>query len=244
MKVVVRYAMQKVAMTPRSSRLLQRMLKKDPVVAAEWARLKEMDWPDKAHGLGHFHRVANNALHILEEAGTTSADANQRTVLAALLHDAVTVPKDSPLRSRASAMSAEKAREWLTGKVSPAALDEIAHAVEAHSFSRGLAPQGIVAQAVQDADRIEALGKIGVKRWQDTSQQLGRPFFHPTDPWAQARVPNDLEWGADHWQLKLGRLAQTMQTAPGRRMAERETEVMRDFLRREGRRIGVPFPEG
>lgn len=67
----------------------------------------------------------------------------------------------------------------------------MAHAIEAHSFSAGIAPQSLEAKIVQDADRLEALGAIGLARVFAVSGALGVPLFDAHDPFADARVLDD-----------------------------------------------------
>ncbi|MDX1381797.1 MAG: hypothetical protein R3233_11780, partial [Xanthomonadales bacterium] len=106
----------------------------------------------------------------------------------------------------------------------------IAHAIEAHSFSAGIEPRTIEARVVQDADRLDALGAVGIARWMMVGGVLGHPLYDPDDPFAEDREPDDTRWSLDHWQVKLSRLPGTMQTETGRAEAERRAAVMRDYL--------------
>ena len=96
------------------------------------------------------------------------------------------------------------------------------HAIEAHSYSAGIPPQSIEAKVVQDADRLDALGAIGVARCIAVGSALGRPLYQADDPFCSARSPDDSGASVDHFYSKLLKLATTMQTAaaPG---SERRT---------------------
>jgi uncharacterized protein len=179
---------------------------------------------DAAHDIAHVQRVVNSALRLAELEG-----ANLAVVLpAAWLHDCVIVLKDSPQRSQASRMAAETAVSFLRAiHYPPQYLDAIAHAIEAHSFSAGIPPQTLEAKVVQDADRLDALGAVGMARTFMVGGALGRTVYHEADPFCRQREPDDRVSTLDHFYTKLFTLAATMQTAAGRAEAERRTTFMR-----------------
>jgi len=190
---------------------------------------------DVAHDLEHVRRVVRNARWLAAAAGA------RREIVepAAWLHDCVTVPKTSPLRAQASRLAAAQAVEWLRGWGYPAALlPEIAHAIEAHSFSAGIEPRTPEAKVVQDADRLEALGAVGLARCLMLGGALGRPLYAATDPFCAKRAPDDRRATVDHFHTKLLRLESTMQTAAGRNEARRRTEFLRQFLTELEREAG------
>src|SRR3546814_16282766 len=78
---------------------------------------------------------------------------------ACYLHDIVNLPKNHPERAQASRMAAAQARGQLARAGFPAGkLDAVAHAIEAHSFSAGIAPTTTEARFVPDADRTDPRG--------------------------------------------------------------------------------------
>jgi uncharacterized protein len=190
---------------------------------------------DPGHGLVHLERVVATALRLAVEEG-----ARAEVVLpAAWLHDCVHVAKDSPDRARASGLAAEHATEFLKGAGYPERLlCDIRHAIEAHSYSAGIPPRTIEAKVVQDADRLDALGAIGVARCIAVGSALGRPLYLADDPFCSARVPDDSGASVDHFYSKLLKLAGTMQTAAGRREAERRTAFIRAFIAQLKSEIG------
>ncbi|SNS91427.1 uncharacterized protein SAMN06265795_10953 [Noviherbaspirillum humi] len=185
---------------------------------------------DGAHDLNHLHRVWSAARAMLH----AHPEADALTVLAACyLHDLVNLPKNHPQRERASTMAAELARERLLAAAFPAArLDSVAHAIEAHSFSAGIAPRTIEARIVQDADRLDALGPIGLARLFYTAGRMGSALAHADDPLARARRPDDRAYALDHIDVKLATLPASMQTAAGRRLADERLAWLKDFQRR------------
>jgi len=182
---------------------------------------------DPGHGLVHLERVVTTALRLAAEEG-----ARIEVVLAAAwLHDCVHVAKDSPDRARASRLAADHAYRFLESARYPAdALPEVRHAIEAHSYSAGIAPRTVEAKVVQDADRLDALGAIGVARCIAVGAALGRPLYETDDPFCRSRAPDDLGASVDHFYTKLLKLAGTMQTGAGRREAERRTAFIRAFI--------------
>jgi uncharacterized protein len=182
---------------------------------------------DAAHDLEHIRRVVANARGLAATEG-----AKLEIVLpAAWLHDCVTIPKDSPQRATASRLAAAQAVTWLREWNWPEVLlPDIAHAIEAHSFSAGIAPRTIEAKVVQDADRLDALGAVGLARCLMLGGALGRPLYAADDPFCEQRAPDDRAACVDHFYAKLLKLEATMQTEGGRREARRRTEFIRQFL--------------
>jgi uncharacterized protein len=200
----------------------------------EWEPLFERflsDQPgsDPGHGLVHVRRVVATASRLCVAEG-----ARGEIVLpAAWLHDCVHVAKDSPERSSASRIAAARAVEFLAATGYPSAcLPDIRHAIEAHSYSAGIAPRTIEAKIVQDADRLDALGAIGIARCIAVGAALGRPIYQADDPFCAVRKPDDSAASVDHFYTKLLRLAETMQTEAGRREARLRSEFMQGFLDR------------
>ncbi|MCK7383164.1 phosphohydrolase [Enterobacter cloacae] len=184
---------------------------------------------DTAHDISHFRRVWMTAQKIL---------ANQAVeplviLTACYFHDIVSLPKNHPERGQSSQLAARKTREILHRDFPdfpPAHYDAVAHAIEAHSFSAGIAPQSLEAKIVQDADRLEALGAIGLARVFAVSGALGVPLFDAHDPFADARVLDDRAFALDHFQTKLLRLPDTMQTEMGRGLARHNADFLIQFM--------------
>ncbi len=159
----------------------------------------ELPDADPAHGPIHLERVVATATRLAAEEG-----ARLDIVLpAAWLHDCVHIAKDSPERARASQLAADHALRFLGGAgYPPACLPEIRHAIEAHSFSAGIAPRTIEAKVVQDADRLDALGAIGLARCLAVGTALGRPLYAPADPFCRTRAPDGGGASVDHFYTK------------------------------------------
>jgi uncharacterized protein len=228
-------------MTP-ASRLddITTIIDADPTLRALYADVRSRLDKDAAHDIGHLTRVAEWTIRL---AG--SAVAARVCIAAALLHDIVNIPKTHPDRPRASELSAAVARDVLPQfDFSPADVALIADAIRDHSFSRGAVPQSELGKALQDADRLEALGVIGTFRCIATGVRFDAEFFHATDPWASDRPLDDAHYSVDHYFTKLLRLPATFHTAAGRVEAERRATVMRALLESLGLEIGRPLTRG
>lgn len=151
---------------------------------------------------------------------------------AAYLHDIVNLPKNSPDRHMASRRSATRARELLGGgPLTDSQIDAVAHAIEAHSFSAGIQPGSLEAKYLQDADRMEALGAIGIARLFHTAGQMDSSLFDPDDLMATTRDLDDKRFAVDHVAVKLAKLPGTMQTAAGKAEANARMAVIDAFVR-------------
>jgi uncharacterized protein len=182
---------------------------------------------DSAHDLGHLARVWRNCQRLAMDHPEADLEV---LCAAAWLHDLVNLPKSSPDRAQASRLSADAAAAHLAAiGFPPDKIAAVTHAIVAHSFSAGIPPQTIEARILQDADRIEALGAIGLARCLAVSGALGRPLFDPDDPLARNRPLDDRAFALDHFETKLLRLPETMQTPAGRTLAHERAEVLRAF---------------
>jgi uncharacterized protein len=182
---------------------------------------------DAAHDIAHIKRVVKNSTLILSNE---QADP-QIVIAAAWLHDCIVLSKDHPDRKKASTLAAEKAAEFLSSVGYPAnKIPAVAHAVEAHSYSGGIPPKTIEAKIVQDADRLDALGAIGIARCFSVGGELKRPIYHPDDPFVESREPDDSVWTVDHFYEKLFRLPELLNTDTAQKMAAERVQYMKSFL--------------
>jgi uncharacterized protein len=181
-----------------------------------------------SHDLSHIVRVWRNAVRIAR----TEPRCDLEVLLAAtILHDCVPVEKSSPQRPFASRLSAARAREivmplgW-----APARVDGMVHAIETHSFSADLVPVTLEAKVLQDADKLDAIGAIGIARCFHVGGRMGGALYHRGDPGAEARPLDDRAYALDHFPAKLFKVADGFLTAEGRRMAAARTKVMTAFV--------------
>jgi HD superfamily phosphodiesterase len=212
-----------------------------------WQRRFEAFWAgrpagDGAHDVHHLRRVWRSARLI----AATEPGADLLALLAAAyLHDLVNPPKDSPLRSLASRLSAQEAIPLLEGfGFDPGRARSTAHAIEAHSFSAGIEPRTLEARILQDADRLEALGAIGLARCFYTGGRMGTELWEGEDPLGRSgRALDDRQYSVDHFKVKLLRLPDLMRTTEGRCLARRRTRVLERFLAELDRELQEGAPD-
>ena len=183
---------------------------------------------DPSHDYLHILRVVKTALELAQAEG---ADINI-VLPAAYFHDFVTIPKDDPRRAQASQLSAEAATEYLTSVDYPEKyLEAIKHAIAAHSFSANIKPETLEAKVVQDADRLDGLGAIGIARCFSTCTLMQRPYYCAEDFYAQNRELNDKEFAVDHFPIKLFKIAETMNSEAARIEAKKRVLFMKEYLK-------------
>ncbi|EGR0244695.1 HD domain-containing protein [Vibrio parahaemolyticus] len=183
---------------------------------------------DAAHDIKHVKRVVKTAKQLCEEE-----NADIAIVLpAAYLHDCFTYPKDHPNRKQSSAIAAKKAIAYLESIQYPQHYhDAIAHAIEAHSFSANIRPNTLEAQIVQDADRLDALGAIGVTRCIQVSTHFNAQLYNDNDMFAKERELNDKQFTVDHFQTKLFKIVDTMNTESAKLEANKRKAFMQTYLK-------------
>jgi uncharacterized protein len=187
----------------------------------------EGDQDDGAHDINHLNRVWQTAQKLLADYPQADAMVVQA---ACYLHDLVNLPKNHPERAQASRRAAHLACEKLAqAGFSPDKLDGVRHAIEAHSFSAAITPTTIEAMIVQDADRLDALGAVGLARLFYTAGRMGSALAHLTDPMAEYRELDDRAYALDHIELKLAKLPPSMQTSSARTLGEAQLEWLRAF---------------
>jgi uncharacterized protein len=190
---------------------------------------------DPAHDLAHLQRVVTTAkaLALKEKAQL------EVVVPAAWLHDWVNLPKNDPQRTKSSTLSASAAVEYLNGVGYPACyFDEIYHSIQAHSFSAAIRAETLEAQIVQDADRIDAIGAIGIARCLTVGGALKRRIYDPKDPFAQRRPPDDSKNTIDHVYCRLLKIKESLWTQSGKEEAGKRVEFMVVFLEQLKAEIG------
>ncbi|MGI2170857.1 HD domain-containing protein [Shewanella sp. MF05960] len=182
---------------------------------------------DLAHDLNHVFRVVNTAKALCVTEGADPAIV----IPAAYLHDCFSFAKNHRDRAQSSRYAADKAIAFLEGIDYPTQfLPAIHHAIVAHSFSANVAPQSIEAKIVQDADRLDALGAIGIARCLQVSTSLGVSLYNVDDPFCINRQANDRLFAIDHFYTKLFKLADTMHTESAKIEASKRIKYMKSFL--------------
>ncbi len=191
-------------------------------------KVKEIMDNDSVHDFNHVMRVYSNAQKICKRE-----KADEKLVLcAALLHDIVSYPKSDKRSKMSSIESAKKSKIILKQySFTNNEILVISDAIRDHSFSQNKTPKSIVGKILQDADRLDAIGAIGIARVFATGGSLKRPFYNIADPFCKTRTPDDKTWTVDHFYQKLLKLESLMNTKSGKMEAKKRTKVLKDFLK-------------
>ncbi len=182
---------------------------------------------DPAHDFEHIMRVYKNAEKLCKKE-----KANKKLVLTAvLLHDLINFPKNDKRSKTSSIKSAQEARKILQNyNFSSNEIKIISDAIRDHSFSRNKTPSSLEGKILQDSDRLDALGAIGIARVFAVSGAEKRPFYNNDDPFCLKREPNDKKWALDHFFKKLLRLEKIMNTKSAKIEAKRRTKILEKYI--------------
>jgi uncharacterized protein len=190
---------------------------------------------EPAHDELHVRRVMANARTIATQEHADVAIA----VTAALLHELFNLPKSHPDSSRSGEICAEHARELMRRHAyDEATIARVAYCIAVHSFSRGIVPETLEARVLQDADRLDAIGAIGIARLFATCADMKRPFYDPRDPFCRERPADDKQFGVDHFYKKLLKIGDGLHTATARALATERMAMMHAYLEQLAREIG------
>ena len=160
------------------------------------------------HGLDHAKRVLKLCMLIAEEEGGDM----DIIVPAAMLHDIGRSDKGDHAKN-----SAKKASKILERLGYPRdKIDHIAKVIEEHSFSANRVPSSKEARSLSDADKLDALGAIGIARVFMTSAILNR----------------GIKEALAHFHEKILKLPDRMYTSVGREIAKKRVKIVTEFVRK------------
>ena len=187
---------------------------------------------DAAHDFDHVLRV----LALAERIGQAEG-ADQEIVRAAvLLHDVARAEEEGSGACHARA-GAQHAREILQGHP-PKKVEAVAQAIATHRFREKSTPQTLEAQVLYDADKLDAIGAIGVARAYAVSGQMGQRLWGPVPTDYQGEAQGTPEHTAVHeFVFKLSRLKGTLFTPTAKAIAEERHRYMVEFYARLEREV-------
>ncbi len=193
-----------------------------------------MDGLPPSHDFLHVQRIRSVALKI----GRKMRADELVLELASLLHD-VGLKDELEGKGDHAEISARIAKEWLSGKIDDSRLERILDAIKNHRYSSGKRPRYLEGLILQDADRLDALGAVGIARVFASAKANARFFYNPEDPfWETDRPLDDKKYALDHFYRKLLKLENTMNTELGKKEAEKRTEFLISFLEELKRELG------
>ena len=189
---------------------------------------------DPVHDFDHILRV----YRMVERLAAAEGADLEIVRAAALLHDAEgSNPDDAAKRATHQLASADFAAEvlasegWEAGRIAA-----VQHCIRAHRFrDTSEPPQTLEAQILFDADKLDAIGAVGVARVIAFSARVPRPFYAP--PSQQFLETGKKEPGEPHTAyhehlFKLTRIKERMYTKTGRGIAEQRFRYLDDYFKR------------
>lgn len=186
---------------------------------------------DTAHDFDHVRRVHALAMRIARAEGADPEIVSA----AALLHDIARVEADRLGLCHAE-MGAEQAKEILKGQP-PEKVEAVAEAIASHRFRNAAEPSSLEAKVLYDADKLDAIGAIGIARAYAIAGRLGQRLWSPLSMGADLDANADDIYNSGHtpvkeFQVKLGRLRDTLYTETARAIAEERHRYMTAFFQR------------
>ncbi len=182
------------------------------------------------HDRWHVERVYRLALRIAGELGA-GVDLDVLKA-AALLHDVARAMEDEGLVEDHAREGARIAREILARVGFPREkIERVAYCIEVHRFRSGVKPETLEAQILQDADRLDMLGAVGIARAFARGGWSNVPLHDPSRP-PKERYDGRSETVVNHLYEKVLKIRDTLNTEPARRIAERRHRFVEEFLER------------
>src|SRR2546425_11296098 len=183
-----------------------------------------------AHDFQHILRVYRNAEVISKKEEGADLDI---VLPAALLHDLVVYPKGSRKTKHSADESADIARKILSEYkyYSAEKIEKVVYAIRTHSYSKKLIPSTLEGKILQDADRLDAIGAIGIARTFSVGGSENRSLYNPKDPFCESdRELDDTRWTLDHIKKKLLIIKNSMHTKTAKEIAKQRTDFIESFL--------------
>ena len=191
---------------------------------------EKLENAEAGHDWFHIERVYKNALLIAQEEECQL----EIVKLGALLHDIA----DSKFHNGDETIGPKTARAFLEAQqVDQATIDHVVNIIENISFKGGNFEKkfsSIELEIVQDADRLDAIGAIGIARTFNYGGFKNRPLYDPASPpvlnMSKEEYKSSTAPTINHFYEKLLLLRDKMNTATGRALAAKRHEFMINYL--------------
>ena len=191
---------------------------------------QKLENAEAGHDWFHIERVYKNALLIAQQE-----DCQLEIVkLGALLHDIA----DSKFHNGDETIGPKTARAFLEAQqVDPATINHVVNIIENISFKGGNFEKkfsSIELEIVQDADRLDAIGAIGIARTFNYGGYKNRPLYDPAIApvlnMSKEEYKNNESPTLNHFYEKLLLLKEKMNTETGKKLAQERHRFMEVFL--------------
>jgi len=177
---------------------------------------------DAAHDFDHVLRV----LALAERIGRAEGARMEIVRAAVLLHDVARAEEDRTGECHAK-VGAERARQILAGHPTDK-VEAVAQAIASHRFRDEVTPQTLEAKVLYDADKLDAMGAIGIARAYALAGKRGQRLWVETS----AELPSTAHTPVHEFIFKLSKLRETLFTATARQIAEERHRYMVEFFAR------------
>jgi uncharacterized protein len=183
-----------------------------------------------SHDWEHTERVYRLAMHI----GSVEGADLEQLAIAAYLHDIGRAIQD---KSKGALCHAEEgaaiAAEVLGGyPIPPEKRENIIHCIVSHRFRNDHHPQSLEAKVLFDADKLDAIGAVGIARAYLFAGEVGAVLHNPDMDPRQAKSYSRDDTGYREFTIKLSKIRDKMLTNEGRRMAVERHAFMEAFFER------------
>lgn len=183
-----------------------------------------------SHAWDHTLRV----LRLCKRIGSAESADLQVVQIAALLHDIGRSEQDNANGSLCHARQGELLARPIVAKLplNERRKQNILHSISTHRFRGEKTPETIEAKVLFDADKLDAIGAVGVARAFLFAGEVGAHLHNP-----EARVEETRPYTADdtgyrEYRIKLRRIKDRMLTATGRELADNRHQFMEEFFQR------------
>ncbi len=198
--------------------------------AAERFARFELEKDSSGHDWWHIYRVTQTAKAIAAEEGADSFVCE----LAALLHD---IPDEKLTGDEQAGLI--KVEEWLRDhQVQEETISQVMDIISSMSFKGGGKPpmRTLEGMVVQDADRLDAIGAVGIARvfaYSGAKNQLIHdPYLPPRENMTAEEYRQGKSTAINHFYEKLFKLKEMMNTAYAKKLANERHEFMKNFIQR------------
>lgn len=180
------------------------------------------------HSKSHVHRVYNLAVRIAKEE-----NADLDVVKAAvLLHDIARAMEDEGEIEDHATEGAKMARKVLEEVDFPKEkIDKVIHCIKVHRFKKGMEAESLEAKILQDADRLDIIGAIGLARVFTRGGWGNKPIYDPSIPPKEKYDGKSLT-SVNHIYEKILKAKATINTNTAKEIAEERHEFVEQFLER------------
>ncbi|WP_373839180.1 HD domain-containing protein [Methanospirillum sp.] len=163
-----------------------------------------------SHGFDHTLRV----ITLCEIIGREEDAKMDILIPAAIFHD-IARPLERKTGVPHEIKGAEMAEKYLIRiSYGEKRISQILHAIKAHRFSTAMVPETLEAQILSDADKLDAMGAVGIARTFISAGERG----------------DDIKDGLNHMHEKLLQLSGLLYTRSGKKMAEKRHEFLLSFV--------------